>query len=165
MNIPFAHVFSVYGWLSELTYFRFFPVICWSYLRTEISISLSMGNRLYSRTHILYFSFVWKHFVDVMLRTHWICKIHRRQLIIIIIVSCPKHGYPWSSLATSIYCASPLAALQVYIQYPHIAAVCIFELVVLLLLSHMWGSIGVHHLWARPWFSRSVLHVWFVWLG
>ena len=24
------------------------------------------------------------------------------------------------------------------------------------------GSIGVHHLWARPCFSSSVLHVWFV---
>ena len=31
----------------------------------------------------------------------------------------------------------------------HIAAVCTFELVVLLLLGHKWGSIGVHHLWAR----------------
>ena len=27
---------------------------------------------------------------------------------------------------------------------------------------HMWGSIGVHHLWARPCFSSSVLHFWFV---
>ena len=27
------------------------------------------------------------------------------------------------------------------------------------------GSIGVHHLWARPCFSSSILHVWFVWLG
>ena len=44
----------------------------------------------------------------------------------------------------------------------HIAAVCMFKLVVLLLLSHMRGSIGVHHLWARPCFSNSVLHVWFV---
>ena len=37
--------------------------------------------------------------------------------------------------------------------------VCMFELVVLLLNGHMWGSIGVHHLWARPCFSCSVLHV------
>ena len=28
--------------------------------------------------------------------------------------------------------------------------------------AHMWGSIGVHHLWAHPCFSSSVLHVWFV---
>ena len=35
---------------------------------------------------------------------------------------------------------------QGYIPYPHIAAVYIFELVVLLLLGHMWGSIGLHHL-------------------
>ena len=69
---------------------------------------------------------------------------------------------PWSSLATSPYRSSPLASLQGYIPYPHIAAVCMFELVVLLLPGHMWGSIGVHHLWARPCFSSSV---WFVWLG
>ena len=37
-----------------------------------------------------------------------------------------------------------LAGLQGYIPYPHRAAVCMFELVVLLLLGHMWGSIGVH---------------------
>ena len=43
----------------------------------------------------------------------------------------------------------------------HIAAVCMFTLVVLLLLGHMWGSKRVHHLWACPCFSSSVLHVWF----
>ena len=82
--------------------------------------------------------------------------------IIIIIMSCRLHGYPWPSLAIPPYRSSPLAGLQGYILYPHIAAVCKFELVVLLLLGHMWGSIGVHHLWARPCFSSSVLHVWFV---
>ena len=50
----FAHAFSVYGLLSELTYFRFFPVICWSYPRTEISVSLSIANKTYS----LPFSFI-----------------------------------------------------------------------------------------------------------
>ena len=29
-------------------------------------------------------------------------------------------------------------------------------------MKRMWGSIGVHHLSARPCFSSSVLHVWFV---
>ena len=82
--------------------------------------------------------------------------------IIIIIVSCREHGYPWPSLATSPYRSSPPAGLQGYIPYLHIAALCMFELVVLLLLGLMWGSIGVHHLWARPCFSNSVLHVWFV---
>ena len=38
----FANVFSVYSWLSELIYFRFFLVICWSYLRTEICHSIHM---------------------------------------------------------------------------------------------------------------------------
>ena len=50
---------------------------------------------------------------------------------IIIIMSCRKHGYPWISLATSPYRSSPLAGLQVYIPYPHKAAVCMFKLVVL----------------------------------
>ena len=79
--------------------------------------------------------------------------------IIIIIMSCRQHGYPWPSLATSPYYSSPLAGLQGYILCPHIAAVCKFELVVLLLLDHMWGSIGVHHLWARPCFPSSVMRV------
>ena len=82
--------------------------------------------------------------------------------IYIIIMSYRQHGYLWTSLATSTYYSSPLAGLQGYILYPHIVAVCKFELVVLLWLGHMWGSIGVHHLWARPCFSSSILRVWFV---
>ena len=74
-------------------------------------------------------------------------------MIIIIIMSCRRHGYPWPSLATSPYRSSPLVGLQGHIPYPHIAAGCLFELVVLLLPGHMWGSIGVHHLWARLCFS------------
>ena len=72
--------------------------------------------------------------------------------------------------ATSTDIPDPLSPLlpivhrfwQGYIPYPHRAALCRFELVVLLLLGHFMGSIGVHHLWARPCFSSSVLHVWFV---
>ena len=41
-------------------------------------------------------------------------------------------------------------------------AVCKFVLVVLLLHIHMWGSTGVHRLWARPCFSSSVPRVLFV---
>ena len=74
-------------------------------------------------------------------------------------MSCRKHGYPWPSLATSPYRSSLLAGFQGYIPYPHAAAVWMFELVVLLLPGHMWGYIEVHHLWARPCFSSSVLHV------
>ena len=81
---------------------------------------------------------------------------------IIIIMSCCYHSNHGPSLATSPNRSAPLAGLQGYIPYPHIAAVCMFEVVVLLLLGHMWGSIGVHHLWAHPCFSSSVLHVWLV---
>ena len=47
----------------------FFPVIFWSYLRTEISVTLSIGNKLYSSP----FCFPVTHFVDVILRLHWTC--------------------------------------------------------------------------------------------
>ena len=82
--------------------------------------------------------------------------------IIIIIMSCRQHGYPWPSLATSPSHSSLPAGLQGYILCPHIVAVCKFVLVVLLLHIHMWGSTGVHRLWARPYFSSSVPRVWFV---
>ena len=84
--------------------------------------------------------------------------------IIIIIMSRRQRGYLWPSLAISPYHSSPLAGLQGYILCPHIVAVCKFVLVILLLHIHMWGSTGVHRLWARPCFSSSVPRVWFVWL-
>ena len=53
---------------------------------------------------------------------------------------CHRHGYPWPSLATSSYRSSPQVGLQGHIPYPHIAAECMFELVVLRLPGHMWGE-------------------------
>ena len=100
-----------------------------------------------------------------LVNTHTHTHTHTHTYIYIyIIISCRQLGYPWPSLATSPYYSSPLAGLQGYILCHHIAAVCKFQLVVLLLLGHMWGSIGVHHLWARPCFSSSVLRVWFVYI-
>ena len=87
---------------------------------------------------------------------------HATSLQIIIIMLCRPHGYPWPTLATFPYRSSPPAGLLYYIPYLHIAAVCMFALVVLLLLSHKWGSIGVHHLWAQLCSSSSVLHAWFI---
>ena len=58
--------------------------------------------------------------------------------IILTIMSCRQHGFPWPSLAISPYRSSPLVGLQGYNPYPYRAAVCMFELVVLLLLGHMW---------------------------
>ena len=88
---------------------------------------------------------------------YWIFQVNHRKITlmhqiyiyiyIIIIMSCRQHRYPWPSLATSPFPSSPLACLQGYILCLHIVAVCRFELVVLLLHSHMWGSIGVHHLY------------------
>ena len=82
--------------------------------------------------------------------------------IIIIIISRHQHGYPWPSLATPPYRTLLPAGLQGYIPYRHIAAVCRFVLVFLPLLVHVKESTGVRHLWACPYFSSSVPHVWFV---
>ena len=74
--------------------------------------------------------------------------------IIIIIKSCRQYGYPWPSLATSPSRSSPPVGFQGYILYPHIAAECMFELVVLLLPGHMCGSIFVHiFIYFREWVS------------
>ena len=72
--------------------------------------------------------------------------IHHHHVVpkFIIIMSYRNHRYPWPSLATSPYRSSPLARLQGYIPYPHIAAECMFELVVLLLPGHLWESTYGH---------------------
>ena len=84
---------------------------------------------------------------------------------IIIIVSRHQHGYPWPSLATPPYHSLLRLDLLDYIPYQHGAVVCRFGLVFLLLLVHVKGYTGVHHLWAHPYFSSSVSHVWFIQLG
>ena len=71
--------------------------------------------------------------------SYWKGRVLVAKNYIIIIMSCSWHGYPGHSLATSSYRSSPLADLQGYIPYPHIAVVCMFSLVLLLLLGHMWG--------------------------
>ena len=73
-----------------------------------------------------------------------------------------QHGYFWPFLATPPDRPLPLAGLPDYIQYRHRAAVRMVKLDVLALLVPVKGSSGVHHLQARPYFSRSVLRVWFV---
>ena len=65
---------------------------------------------------------------------------HLFTLLTIQFSKSTQFKYPWPSLATSPYRSSPLAGLQGYISYPHIAAVCMFEQVVLLLPGHMWGT-------------------------
>ena len=76
-----------------------------------------------------------------------------------IIMSRHKLGYSWPSLATPPYRTLLSTDPQGYIPYWHRAAVCRFELVVLLLLVHVRGSTGVHHLWARPYFFSSLPRV------
>ena len=97
-------------------------------------------------------SWIWLWFItDIWLH------VLKPDIIIIIIMSCHQPGYPWSSLAIPLYRSSPLAGPQGYR-----AAVCRFELVALLLFGHVKWSTGEHHLWARPCFSSSILHIWFV---
>ena len=82
-------------------------------------------------------------------------------LFIYIYIKCISWDWKWISSSSlcrvastdipdhlsplSPYQSSPPAGLQGYILCLHIAAVCKFELVVLFLHGHMWGSLGVHH--------------------
>ena len=68
-------------------------------------------------------------------------------------MSRSHHGYFLLSLATPPYRPLLLAGPQGYIRYRHRTAVSRFKLDVLLLLIHMKGSTGVHHLRALPYFS------------
>ena len=83
-------------------------------------------------------------------------------IYIIIIMSLHQHGYPWSSLATPPYCPSFPAGPQGFIPYLHRAAVSRIKLIALPLLSYVKGSTRVNYLWARPYFTISVPHVWFI---
>ena len=85
---------------------------------------------------------------------------HTMDIIIIIIMSCRRHGYPLPSLATSPYRSSPLVDLQGHIPYPHIAAECMFELVVLLLPG---SYVGVHRSTSLM-SSSLLLQQWPAWL-
>ena len=66
-----------------------------------------------------------------------------------------QHVYSWPSLATPSNRPSLSADPRGYIPYRHRAVAWRFELDVLLLLVHVKGSTGVHHLLARPYFSNS----------
>ena len=58
-------------------------------------------------------------------------------------MSCRQHGYPWPSsrhFSLSLIASGRSSGPH---PYPHTAAECMFESVVLLLPGHMWGSIGV----------------------
>ena len=65
--------------------------------------------------------------------------------------------YLWPFLATPPYRSSLPVGPQGYTSYPHGVAVWRSELV-----THVKGSIGVHHLWKHPYFSSGVLYFWFV---
>ena len=140
-------------------------VLKWIYERTTDAIPETLNIIMMAwptvKIILIYFHIIIK-VCDYRSSGHYFWYCLEVYIIIIIIMSCRQHGYPWPSLPTFPDRSSPPTGLQGYIPYPHIAAVCMFELVFLLLLGHMQGSIGVHHLWARPCFSSSVLHVLFV---
>ena len=73
--------------------------------------------------------------------------------IIIVILPCHQHGYPWHSLATPSYNSSLPAGPQGYTPYPHRAAVWRFELVALLLHGY------VNTVYRSSSLMRSSLHL------
>ena len=142
------------------------------YTHTQMHIYIYIYIYIYTHTlthkciyiYIYIYIYVYIHTqISIYIYIYICIYTHTNAYIIIIIMSCRQHGYPWSSLATFPYRLSPPAGLLGYILCPHIAAVCKFGLVDLLLLGHMWGSIVVRHLRARLCFSSSVRRVWLVW--
>ena len=144
-----------------LTFFRYAVGVFYSPSRLSCSIGeWCNGGTQNCRTKLKFKS---KVFAFTSYNGRW--ERHRctsLPFIIIIILSCHHYGYPWPFLATSPYRISLSAGPQGYTPYSHWAAVCRLELVALLLLGHVKGSLGVNQLWAHPFFSCSVLHVWFV---
>ena len=150
----------------------YMSVFCIRRIKADIPRNQTKPNQIITRFS---FSLVWTHGISTLLDY-----LMPNPLIYMSSSSChaaikdfPDSLPPSSSSSSSCRAAStvisdplspllPLASLQGYIPYPHIAAECMFELVALLLPGHMRESIGVHHLWARSCFSSNVLHVWFV---
>ena len=94
-------------------------------------------------THV--YVYIWscftKHFCLVLLIFMFLFKNNDVQInhLIIIIMLCRQHGYPWHYLATPPNRSLLLAGPQGYIPYPHSAAVFRFDL---LLFGYVRGSIG-----------------------
>ena len=91
--------------------------------------------------------------------------------IYIIIISCRKLWFPQHTLCLSVSLSirfdrlSLLAGLPNCILCPSMVVVDKFFLVVQHLPVRGKGSIGERRLWARPYFSTSVPHVWHVWFA
>ena len=113
-------------------------------------------DSVYIHTYVCIYLGIYLHILTRAIAYMCVC------VIIIIIMSRYQLGYLWPLLATPPYCPLLPADSQGYIPHRHRAAVCRFELDVLPLLVHVKESTGVHHLWARPYFSSSVPHVWFI---
>ena len=99
--------------------------------------------------------------IDMLLKSHW------KKEIKIIIIHIHHHIVPLARISLTLsrhFSLSFIASGRSSGLHPvfTLATECMFVLVVLLLPGHMWGSIGVYHLWTSPCFSSSVLHVWFV---
>ena len=168
---PFLNPYRIISLYIYIYIYNSLHILFWNFLFGSLSLSLSISPLSLSLSlwltlfhhSLLYFVFsIQPLFYRMWVYINLLRKLYTHRHIIIIIMSCRQHGYPWLPLATSPYHSSPPAGLHGYILCPHIVAVCKFELVVLLLHGHMWGSIGLHHLWACPCFSSSVPRVWFV---
>ena len=158
---------SLYLLLVFLSFFCNFDFFHWFHDKKQVWVMKLITHTCFLSSFSLsffssplYYTYIHTLSLSLSLYIYIYIYIYVYIYIYIIIMSCRQHGYPWLSLATSPYYSSPPAGLLGYILCPHIAAVCKFGLVVLLLLGHMWGSIGVSHLRARPCFSSCVRRVW-----
>ena len=115
--------------------------------RTYIHIGADTGCRLEDLTEAMDDRERWRERGEGQRRPCWWCDMMMIHIYIyiyiIIIMSCRQHGYPWP--------LSPLLPIvHRFWQVLGATSRILTELLVaLLLLGHVRGSIGEHHLWAR----------------
>ena len=166
-NTPKFHsFFSLVWWMHRLEFDVYLNLniyalsiilnTLYSYSNIYIYIYISQNIKLW--THgVFKFYIVWeKGLINCISVEHFFFQTFLVYIYLIIIYINIYHHHhhhvvPLARISLTLSRhSSPLAGLQDYTPYPHIAAGCMFELVVRLLSGHMWGSSGVHHLWASP---------------
>ena len=162
----FVHVFVIFGLISSIelksrmkaTQYERFLLLCYRY--TWILTHSSWTRQAWPRSEHIYIYII----IIICIYIYIYISLYIYIYIYIYISSSSSSRAMSTDIPDTL---SPLLLIvhcfrQGYIPYRHRAAVCWFALVVLPLLGHVKGSTGVYHLWARPYFSSSVLHVWFV---
>ena len=158
-----THVLSIFPFFPFVFYFSLLLSLFYLLYKSILSFFYFFFLSLF----LLLLIFLANFFIFLNTRTLPYTHTHTHTHIYIYIYIYHHHVVPPAQISLTLsrhFSLSFIASGRSSGLHPvssHIA-VCKFALVVLLLLGHTWGSIGVHHLRARLCFSSNVLRVWFV---